>query len=313
MKTKLDYVSGRTILPEGEEGISPSQFHRFFDKPHDWYNTEILGKEGFTGSTASVLGTICHFIAEDYTKTGMVDQGEMWKYLYTQGKVPDTNTTKFLSLLKEFAVLDPAPDDETYDDDVRYKDDAKCDIEELLSEKWVNPDIDVDVILDQYKPMGNALIQYIRSNGVPSHSEDLIHAPVIPGISVCGSCDAAQGTKSSLCIEDYKTTSALSAPKTIPYAYKLQLLIYAFIYTALGYRVNRIRIIWITRNDVNRVGAKGNSIKDYPSTVTQVTEYIDLSDIDFISSLLKLVAETMKKAKEDPSLVYLLFKDYRLK
>jgi len=313
MKTKLDYISGKSVLPPNTEGISPSQFARFFKEPHKWYDTEILGNEGFTGSTASVLGTLIHFIAEDFTKTQKVDSREMWKYLFTQGKIPANYEQQFLQLLEEFDTLQPAPNDETYDDDVRYKDDVKCDIEELLSERWQNPDIDADIILQQYKPMGNALIQYIRQNGLPAHSEELIHAEVIPGYHVCGSCDAAQGNKTSLCIEDYKTTSALTPPKTIPYAYKLQLLCYAYIYTALGYKVDRIRIIWITRDNINRTGTKGNKIKDYPATCTQTTEYINLDDIRFITSLLKLVAETMQKSKENPSLNYLLYKDYRLK
>ncbi len=49
--------------------ISPSQIEKFFTYPKVWYEEMILGKEkSFIGSTASVTGTICHYIYEQITK-----------------------------------------------------------------------------------------------------------------------------------------------------------------------------------------------------------------------------------------------------
>ena len=49
--------------------ISPSGISKFFDYPKVWYEQTILGKESeFKGSTATVTGTICHWIYEQLTK-----------------------------------------------------------------------------------------------------------------------------------------------------------------------------------------------------------------------------------------------------
>lgn len=48
--------------------ISPSQIYKFFDVPPVWYRENVLHeKPEFTGSTATVIGTICHYIYECVT------------------------------------------------------------------------------------------------------------------------------------------------------------------------------------------------------------------------------------------------------
>lgn len=283
MTTKLDYVPGNSTIPSGAFGISPSRFYDFFTKPHEWYRTEVLNESGFQGSTASFLGTIIHYIAEEFTKHQKVDKSEIYKYLYNH------------------LVSDKSEPLEDFDDD---------EIAEFyLYEKADHPDIDCRYILEQYRVMGNALIQYLRHN-LPQRSEELINAQILPGYYACGSADAVRGD----CLIDYKTTSALTAPSKIPYNYKLQLLIYAWIYKQLNIQINRIRIVWITNNQVNRISETTRKpIKDYPTTVTEVTESITLDDYEFIESLLNLAAETVKTGKENPQLVHLLYKDMRLK
>ena len=58
-----------THVPVPEDGrfkISPSAISKFFEYPVNWYKEHILGESGFTGSTSSVLGTSCHYVAEQY-------------------------------------------------------------------------------------------------------------------------------------------------------------------------------------------------------------------------------------------------------
>ena len=82
MSTRLDYVSGASILPDTAKfKISPSAINKFFSKPHEWFRSEVLKEETFAGNTASVLGTIVHFCAEEYSKTQKVDVDEIEKYL----------------------------------------------------------------------------------------------------------------------------------------------------------------------------------------------------------------------------------------
>lgn len=49
--------------------ISPSMIGKFFDYPRVWYEENYLGGEvEFKGNTATVTGTICHWIYEQITK-----------------------------------------------------------------------------------------------------------------------------------------------------------------------------------------------------------------------------------------------------
>lgn len=259
IKTRLDYVSGRTLLPEGAFGISPSNVNKFFDKPHEWYREQVLGEDGFDGNTSSTLGTIVHFCGEEFATKQTVDHEEIEKY---------------------------------------------------LAKEAAKPDVDGHYIESQWKVMGQALIDYLRENGIPDRVEELVKWEVIPGYFASGSADAVHGTT----LIDYKTTSNMTAPDKIPYYYKYQLLTYAYIYNQLGITIDRIRIVWITHNQTGRFSEKtGKPLKDYPTTVTAVTEMITQEDLDFIESLLKLVAESVDTVKQNPDLAYLVFKDYRLK
>lgn len=182
-------------------------------------------------------------------------------------------------------------------------------IEAFISE-ITDTEIDVDYIRAQWKPMGQALIDYLTNAGLPQRSEELISHEIMPGYWVAGSADALQGD----CLVDFKTTSKLTAPTDIPIYYLYQLLTYAYIYNKMGVPVNRIRIVWVTNNIVGRISDKtGKPMKDYPATVSTSTQTITNEDMDFIESILKLTAEKVAYYKANPETAYLLFNDYRLK
>jgi len=46
--------------------ISPSSISKFFDNATIWYREQVKGEVLFTNSTSTVLGTIIHYIAEQY-------------------------------------------------------------------------------------------------------------------------------------------------------------------------------------------------------------------------------------------------------
>ena len=76
---------------------------------------------------------------------------------------------------------------------------------------------------------------------------------------------------------------------------------------------DRIRLVYINRNIVGAISeVTGKQLKSYPPEVTVLTESITKDDLDFIESVLTLCKDTYLKAKEDPSLVHLLYKDMRL-
>ena len=282
MTTRLDYISGSTIIPEDAFGISPSSLGKFFDEPHLWYRQYILKETNFDTTTSTVLGTIVHFCAEEFLTTGKVDKLEIYKYIYKNA---------FTELDENF----PTTEHEA----LPY-------LEQLTSTI-----IDIPYILEQYKIMGNALITELKKRPKSlCETEVMVAAEVIPGYFVAGSCDLIQGQD----IYDYKTTSSLSAPSSVSYGYKLQLLAYAYALVKSGRKINTASIIWITTNQVNRFNDKGKPLADYPATCTISSAIkIDEQSLSFIESILKLVAETIQFVKDNPDKAYIVFRDYRLK
>lgn len=58
--------------------LSPSQISRYFSDPWAWYNEQVLGKQGFIGNEASMIGSICHYIYKEMSENnGDVDIGMM--------------------------------------------------------------------------------------------------------------------------------------------------------------------------------------------------------------------------------------------
>jgi len=262
-KTELDYYNGENELPEGDFRISASQFNTFLKYPHNWYREQVLKEEGFQGNTASVIGTIVHYIAEKYAKKEQPSIQE---------------------------------------------------IEQYITNHEDNEDVDTTEVRAQYKLMGETLVNTYIKNNMPYKVEEFIAYKLLPHIYVGGSCDAVFGSDSSAMIIDYKTYNSKIKPKTIPQGYKYQLLIYAYIYSKQGINVDRIRLVYINRYIDGGISEKtGKPLKSYAPEVTVLTETITNEDLDFIESVLLLCAETYQKAIEDPSLVYLLYKDYRLK
>lgn len=293
--TPLDYISGSSIIPKKAFGISPSQIYKFFDKPHEWYRSEMLGEKQFLGNTSSYLGTVVHFIANEFSKTKTVRKYFIYQYLFEQ-LVPKSIQNNLIASNQQFVF------------------DEHLDIEEMEDYLKDNTDpefVDVEYIFNNYKPMGNALIQFLRSSGIPQESEVLIAQEILENFYACGSTDAIKHKRK---VVDYKSTSDLTAKKTIPYNYKLQLLTYAWILKKRGYPIDTISIVWITHNQVNRISSDtGKPMKDYPTTVSEVSEIIDQQDFDFIESILKLISESVQATYDYPHLAHIIWKDYRLK
>jgi len=284
MSTRLDYIPGSSIVPPDVFTISPSSLGKFFDEPHTWYREHVLGERSFDQTTSTCLGTIVHFCGEDFIFSGKVDRTEIYRYLYSV--VCPSNSPELPSTEPEMlAVLN------------QYK----------------HATIDIQHILDQYRPMGNALLDYIRK--LPKHiapiSEEMVATEVIPGYWLAGSCDLRLGVN----IYDYKTTSALSAPSSITYGYRLQLLAYAYALIKSGHPISTASIIWVTTNQVNRTSPEtGKPMKDYPATCSVSKSItIDEQSLEFIESILKLVAETVQFVQANPDKAYIAFRDYRLK
>lgn len=266
---KLDYYNGENEVPNDAFRISASGISRFFTSTNKWWRENLLDEEGFTGSTASVLGTCVHYLCEQYGKNKKItaeDEKEIDNYI-----------------LKH---TDP-----------EYAD--------------YNPEIDADLIYSQYKVMAEAAINDYVSLNVPSEIEPFVSEEVLPNIFVGGSIDNITGS----IVVDYKTTStkATSLPKTIPYAYRCQLLTYAWVLKQQGKQVDRIRVVYITRNDTDRISEKtGKPLTQYPSKAVTLTESITEEDFDTIEGMIQVIAHSVKTWQDQPELRHLLAQDWRL-
>lgn len=186
-------------------------------------------------------------------------------------------------------------------------------VDQAEIEKYIekHPHLDQDFIREQHPIMGGALLDYIQSNLsgtlVP---ERFVFEEILPGIGVGGSIDLIAGDT----IIDWKTTSALSAPKTMSYQYRLQLLTYAWILRKQGHTINRIRIVYITTNVTGRVSeTTGKPMKDYPTDVTVLNEQITDEDMDMIEGIINVICHSVKRWQEVPADRFLLAQDWRLK
>lgn len=70
-KNYFAYNNGEDIT-KGAFRISASQLSKFFDKTSEWYHENLLGEEGFTGNTATYLGTAVHAGIEMFVTEGEV-------------------------------------------------------------------------------------------------------------------------------------------------------------------------------------------------------------------------------------------------
>lgn len=71
-KNYFAYNDGADVT-KGAFRISASQLSKFFDRTSEWYHENLLGEEGFTGNTATNLGTAVHAGIEMFVTEGEVD------------------------------------------------------------------------------------------------------------------------------------------------------------------------------------------------------------------------------------------------
>ena len=289
LPTVLDYDNGETHgLSDDAIRINASGINDYFTNTKQWYAEKLEGKEqGFQGNSASVTGTITHFIAEQFVKNGTVskeDQVEIANYIKKHT-------------------------------DASYSD--------------YNPDIDINYIMSNYKPMAETLINEYVIENMPSRVEDFVHMELADNLYVGGSIDAVLGgnitgcsngkitvesSPQSACIVDYKTTSMRPNSlrnKKINRKYKLQLLTYAWILTQQGQPVDRIRIVYVTQNDINRVSEKtGKPMQSYPSEVVILTEGVTDEDLEMIESIIYMIRDGVIAWKDYPELRHVISQSY---
>jgi len=189
-------------------------------------------------------------------------------------------------------------------------------IEEYIEKHEENEEYSKDVVRSQWYAMALELVNtYVLPNQPTLLNAELpVCAEVAKGIYAAGTLDLLEGTKEDAMLTDYKTYNSKTKPKSIPFSYRYQLMVYAWVLRKLGYNVTRIRLVYINRNIDGGVSEKtGKPLKSYPPEVTVLTESISDEDFDFIENQLLLCAETLEATEKHPELEHVLWHDRRLK
>jgi len=188
------------------------------------------------------------------------------------------------------------------------------DIEDYIDSLDEHDDYDRAVVRGNYQAMAETLVNdyVLEHNYLEVETQHC--AEVKDGYYAAGTLDALQGVKEECMVVDYKTYHSKTKPKTIPYYYKYQLLVYAYILRKLGYEVTRIRLVYVNRHIEGEISEKtGKPLKSYPPEVTVLTESITEEDFEFISGLLELAVDTVEFYNERPDLAHIIFHDPRLR
>ena len=175
---------------------------------------------------------------------------------------------------------------------------------QLLEYHLMKPELELDVnqIMTDYPLIASVVVNdytipHDAKNTLIKCEHNVI-GKVSEGIYVGGSTDRIEGD----CIVDYKTVAKLPNQDKIPFNYKIQLLAYAYAARKMGFEINRIRIVYGVKPTIKM-----------PARCIVVTEEIDFTADKLINGTLQLIGETVLMAKNNPSLVHLLFKSFDLK
>jgi hypothetical protein len=79
-KNYFEYNTGDDVT-SGAFRISASQLSKFFDRTSEWYHENLLGEKGFTGNTATHLGTVVHAGIEMFVTEGEVNWIALEEYI----------------------------------------------------------------------------------------------------------------------------------------------------------------------------------------------------------------------------------------
>ena len=153
-----------------------------------------------------------------------------------------------------------------------------------------------------WKDMATTLLEgCINGRAFPVFTEHFLYHKLRDNIYVAGTCDAlmpiGNGTYS---VRDYKT--AATKPTGIPFNYRLQAHIYAFLYTQQGYKISQIELQYVVR-----------PTKTLPSRHFSFIEPFTDEDYLKVHNALHLMADSLVLWGSTPELRYILAQDYNLR
>lgn len=192
----------------------------------------------------------------------------------------------------------------------------KEEVEKQLEEfVYDNPNLEIDTyeVKRQFPLMVKALVDgYLVSAPKAIAVEEELTVKLSDNLYAQGAVDRREKGM----VVDYKTFNSTTDPKTMPSYYKYQLLYYAWLYSKLDIYIDRIRLVYVSREiDTRRVSEKtGKPIgKLTPARTVVLTEEVSEEDIKWVESMVDLWVDTMNLSIEHPEYNHIIFHDPRLK
>jgi len=298
---KLNYGYGSPKVPKGIFKISPSSLKDFYGSfKHLWFRQNFMQESKFEGNSASVKGTLIHWMCEQYAKNGKLtdaDMAEGLKYVSEQSNlVPEVDEDNILSTYSYmWEVIKPWLDRTDLLSTEEYTTASLTDrviIQGQVDYTRLITQDDIDILSqDEYWNHHNATINNNINNNAKSNT-----------------------ALNNIIIGDYKTHNDKYIKKSIEYAHKLQARAYAYAMRENGTNVTAIEITYIKGYVPGALSAKtGNIGKSYPAEVTTFLEPYTDDTHALIKNQLMLVAETMEFFFDNPDKANILFHDQRFK
>lgn len=158
--------------------------------------------------------------------------------------------------------------------------------------------VDVQHILSTYP----AIVKEVVNNYIRLSPPDVVEQYIFTSISDYNFYLA--GTVDNITrdiIVDYKTIKSKPNTDVIPFNYKIQLLAYDYLLSSINFKMNYIRLVYGVA-----------PTKTMSARLFVVEEKITKEDRDMFKDTLYLICESIKRCKEDSSLIPLIFKSKSL-
>lgn len=176
-------------VPQNSIKISPSQIANFFNYPSVWYEENILNKESeFIGNNASLIGTSCHYIYEQYGKNPK-EFTENKEYYFN---LVDENLKEYLNNNLSLAMQ-----------------------------------VNINEILNTYPLIAKTVVNSYIANNIPDYTELSVCTKVLDydDIYIAGTVD---NVTKNMVVDYKNVSTKPSNLETIPFHYKIQLLAYRY-------------------------------------------------------------------------------------
>ena len=270
----MQYGYGRPELEPHEFRLSPSSLPLMNSKQWTWFKENMLGQDGFLGSTSSVTGSCVHELADRYANNGMLSNDDF--NLVNQYAEEQSEFIEELSYQEVIERIPPM-------------------IESLID--W----LDRHPIDETEFFVKRKLTEHVTIQGKVDYTRTFIESDIDPD-------NLYEQAGGQVIVGDYKTTAAKVLPKYPSFDHLLQAYTYAFVLKEQGEDVGGVEITYVKSKSGGEISEKtGKQLKVYPAETKSYVKQYTAETHDFIHGFLTMVSDKIEYFIKHPELAYILF------